>query len=400
MVRQFQQSSILFISSYPPRKCGIASFTQDLANAVSKEIGDDHTIAICALDRKNSNLHYDHPVTMRMDSNAMDSCMETATRISRDASVKLLCIEHEFGLYGGNYGEYLQEFLLLADKPYVIRFHTVLPQPDARRLKIMRELGLGAEKVIVMTRHAASLLEQDYKIPASRITIIPHGTHINNSASPDTLKKQYDLEGKLILTNFGLLSSNKGIEKSILAMKEISKQVPEAVYLVLGQTHPVLIEREGEQYREYLQELIRENKLEEHVKMVNEYIPIKTLMEYLTMTDIYLFTSKDPHQAMSGTFLYAMGAGCAMISNPFVLAKEMLDEQTGIILATQQESELAAHAIRLLKDGALRRQMGRNAYIKTRNTAWNRVAARHAGLFDEVLAPPRQLPASTGQFAH
>lgn len=399
-MRSFQQSSILFVSSYPPRKCGIASFAQDLVTAIGNEIGDEHAIAVCALDKKGTSLKYEHPVTMLMDSYAMDSCMETATRISRDESVKLICVEHEFGLFGGDYGENILEFLNMAERPYIIRFHTVLPDPDPKRRRIVRELSFGAEKIIVMTQHAAGLLKDYYGIAGEKILIIPHGTHLPSTETPPRLKSKYDLEGRLVLTNFGLLSPNKGIEKGILAMKAISKQFPEAVFLVLGQTHPVLIEQQGEKYRDYLQQLIADNHLQQNVRVVNEYIPIETLMEYLTLTDIYLFTSKDPFQAMSGTFLYAMSAGCPIISNPFVLAEEMLDEQTGVILQSHHEQELAGHAIRLLGNETLRRQMGRNAFLRTRNTAWSKVAARHAVLFEEILVPRKGSPAISGQFTH
>ena len=389
----YSHSPILFISTYPPRKCGIASFTDDLISSISKELGNNRTVSVCALDKKNTTLSYSHPVTMRMDSHSLQSSLETASRINADDSVKLLFIEHEFGLFGGDYGEYLLDFLSLSEKPYIIRFHTVLPEPSAKRLKIVQELSANAEKIIVMTEHASSILQEDYNISNNRIMVIPHGTHLHSTISPLELKKKYDLENRLVLTNFGLLSPNKGIEKGIEAMKEISKAIPEAIFLVMGQTHPSLIEQEGEKYRDYLDSLIHENGLEDHVRLVNEYIPTDTLMEYLTLTDIYLFTSKDPHQAMSGTFLYAMSAGCPIISNKFVLATEMLDEQTGIILTTNQVSELADHAIRLLKDEPLRRRMGRSAFLRTRNTTWRKVAANHIALFETILNK-RKIPAS------
>jgi glycosyltransferase involved in cell wall biosynthesis len=157
------------------------------------------------------------------------------------------------------------------------------------------------------------------------------------------------------------------------------------MYIVLGQTHPNLIAQEGEKYRRLLQKLIRENNLQEHVRLVNEYVPVNKLMEYLALTDIYLFTSLDPNQAVSGTFLYAMSAGCAIISNSFVLAKEMLDTDTGIILTTNGTHELAENANKLLSDPELRTEMGHNAFIKTRDTTWKKVSAKHAYLFHDIL---------------
>ncbi len=192
-----------------------------------------------------------------------------------------------------------------------------------------------------MTSNSARLLKEDYNLDAEKIMIIPHGTHLNSPVKEEILKIKYALKNKLVLTTFGLLSPNKGIEKGILAMKEISAAYPQAIYIVLGLTHPNLLQEEGEKYRNYLQQLIDENNLQKNVRLVNEYVPTKKLMEYLALTDIYLFTSKDPNQAVSGTFLYAMSAGCAIISNSFVLAKEMLDDKTGIIIENGKEHELA-----------------------------------------------------------
>lgn len=392
MVKSYQQSVILFINTFPPRKCGIASFSQDLINAISPEIKEAATIAVCALDKKRNKDLYEYPVSMVMDGHDIDSCMETAALINQDFSIKLICLEHEFGLYGGESGEYLLGFLALLEKPFIIRLHTVLPAPDAKRLKIIQTIARLADKVIVMTGNSASLLQHDYSIPTQKIMIIPHGTHNNSLLDPAALKQLYGLSNKMILTTFGLLSPNKGIEKGINAMKEISASFPNAIYIVVGQTHPNLLELEGEKYRDYLQQLIVENGLQENVKLINEYVPIKKLMEYLTLTDIYLFTSKDPHQAVSGTFLYAMSAGCPIISNSFVLAKEMLDIHTGIILETTSENELAEKAIYLLQHNDFRKQMGHQAFLKTRNTTWEKVAANHTGLFNQILGRHDYIP--------
>ncbi|MDB5232413.1 MAG: glycosyltransferase [Chitinophagaceae bacterium] len=381
-------SKILFLSTYPPVKCGIASFTQDLVNAIDTETNHFLSIKICALDKNGSNISYGLPVSMTMDSYKLDSCIATAEKINRDASIKLVCIEHEFGLYGGDFGEYILGFLALLEKPFVIRFHTVLPSPEPKRLKIVQSISLLAERVIVMTHNSERLLKENYHIDEEKIIIIPHGTHNSSPVSASDLKQKYDFQNRLVLTTFGLLSPNKGIEKGILAMKEVSKKFPEALYVVLGQTHPNLIKEEGEKYRNFLQELIDANGLQESVLLVNEYASTKKLMEYLTLTDIYLFTSKDPNQAVSGTFLYAMSAGCPIISNSFVLAKEMLDETSGIIIDPLKENELADNIMMLLQNDILRKQMGHNAFAKMKNSKWHRVAQKHSGLFYDIIGKP------------
>ncbi|OQP56831.1 glycosyl transferase [Niastella vici] len=381
-------SKILFISTYPPVKCGIASFTQDLTKSIAPEINGNYLINICALDKKENAGLYNFMVSMTMDGHNLDSCIETANTINRDRNIDLVCIEHEFGLYGGDMGSFLLGFLAMLEKPFIIRFHTVLPSPDPQRLKMVQTIGLLAEKVIVMTLNSARLLKEDYQLDTEKLIIIPHGTHANSKISPDDLKLRYDLKNNLVLTTFGLLSPNKGIEKGILAMKEISIEFPHAIYIVLGLTHPNLLQQEGEKYRNYLQQLIEENNLQNNVRLVNEYVPTKKLMEYLALTDIYLFTSKDPDQAVSGTFLYAMSAGCAIISNSFVLAKEMLDETTGIIIGPGQEHELAENAIYLLQNKHARKLMGNAASLKTRDTLWKKVAGKHLELFDKILQKP------------
>jgi glycosyltransferase involved in cell wall biosynthesis len=193
------------------------------------------------------------------------------------------------------------------------------------------------------------------------------------------------LQNRKILTTFGLLSPNKGIETGIKAMVKIAAEFPEAIYVILGNTHPNLIESEGEAYRESLGQLIRENNLTNNVKLVNEFIPIHQLLNYLALTDIYLFTSRDPNQAMSGTFMYAMSAGCPIISNAFVLANEMLDNETGIIIESGDENALANNAIYLLQHEDVRREMGKQAFMRTRNTMWSTVARKHSMLFYELM---------------
>lgn len=385
MITSVPRSKILFISTFPPVKCGIASFTQDLIHAIEPEIRDSYLVNVCAIDRKPVAGSYRFPVTMVMNSYDLDSCLETADQINKDKSIELVCIEHEFGLYGGDMGSFLLGFLIMLEKPFIIRFHTVLPTPDTERLKLVQTIARLSHKIIVMTANSARLLKEDYFVDQEKIKIIPHGTHKNSPIKPDKLKIKYDLKNNLVLTTFGLLSPNKGIEKGILAMKEISAAFPEAIYIVLGLTHPNLLQEEGEKYRNYLQQLIDDNNLQKNVRLVNEYVPTKKLMEYLALTDIYLFTSKDPHQAVSGTFLYAMSAGCAIISNSFVLAKEMLDDKTGIIIENGHEHELAENAIYLLQNEHVRKQMGLYSFLRTRDTVWENVAAKHSILFEKTL---------------
>ncbi|ACU63028.1 glycosyltransferase [Chitinophaga pinensis] len=381
---------ILYVSTYSPRKCGIATFTEDLTNELMHLLKHEFEISVCALDKRANTDNYASPVTMVMDGCRLNSCIAGAEAINQNPAIKMVCIEHEFGLFGGNMGEYVLAFLSLLTKPFIIRFHTVLPDPNVERLKLVRSICLLADKVLVMTQHSHRLLVEDYNIQADKLVIIPHGTHFIPAANRGDLRSRLHLEHKKILTTFGLLSPNKGIETGIKAMVKIAAEFPEAVYIILGNTHPNLVASEGEAYREILEELIRENNLTNNVKLVNEFIPTHLLLNYLSLTDIYLFTSRDPNQAMSGTFMYAMSAGCPIISNAFVLANEMLDKDTGIIIESGDEDALAANAIYLLRNEQIRQEMGKKAFMKTRNTMWGTVARKHAMLFYELMK--KQLP--------
>ena len=213
MIKADLRSKILVISTFPPVKCGIASFTQDLIHSIAPELKGNLAINVCALDKNGSAAPFKFPVTMTMNSYKLDSCIETANAINQDNTIDLVCIEHEFGLYGGENGSFLLGFLTMLDKPFIIRFHTVLPSPDDNRLKLVQTIGRLADKIIVMTSNSARLLKEDYFMDAEKIIIIPHGTHSNSTVKPEKLKLKYQLQNNLVLTTFGLLSPNKGIEK-------------------------------------------------------------------------------------------------------------------------------------------------------------------------------------------
>ncbi|MGN7821981.1 glycosyltransferase [Chitinophaga sp. 22536] len=378
--------NLLFVSSFPPRECGIATFAQDLINALDKSFAGKLNIEICALEESGKPwTDKQPPVTYTVNPFNIDSCIAFAQQVNDNPKIDLLCFEHEFGLYGGEYGHNLLAMLSLLDKPFIVRFHTVLPFPDQKCLKVVSLIGALATKVTAMTRSSVNLLRDVYQLPADKIVHIPHGTHAHIIDDVNALKKQYDLEGKLVLSTFGLLSENKGLETGIRAMKKIVKTYPDAIYLILGKTHPVIIAREGERYRQQLEDMVKEYHLENNVRFVNTYLSLDTLLDYLSLTDIYLFTSKDPHQAVSGTFVYAMSAGCAVISTAFVQAREMLDESCGCLIDFNDADQLAAAAMNLLGNPELRQRMSRNAIEKTRSSIWDNVAIAHMAMFSEVL---------------
>ena len=235
-----------------------------------------------------------------------------------------------------------------------------------------------------MTHHSSEILTQDYGLPEEKISVIAHGTHLVPHLNQKSLKIKYGLKDRRVLTTFGLLSSGKSIETTLEALPAIVKQNPEVVFLIIGKTHPEVVKTEGEKYREMLEQLVKDYKLQEHVRFINCYLPLSDLLEYLQLTDIYLFTTNDPNQAVSGTFVYAMSCACPIISTPIPHARELLTRDTGIIFDFRNSQQLAEGVMRLLNDEPLRKNISSNTLEKIVSTAWENSAVAHAMLLEKV----------------
>jgi glycosyltransferase involved in cell wall biosynthesis len=259
-----------------------------------------------------------------------------------------------------------------------------LPNPNDTLKKLVKSIDDIAKSIIVMTNTSAILLTDDYEINAKRIAVIPHGTHLVGHLDKDILKEKYNLTGRKILATFGLLSSGKCIETTISALRIIVKRYPDVLFLVIGKTHPNVIKVEEEQYRNSLESYIKTLHLEYNVKFINQYLPLPNLLEYLQLTDIYLFTSKDRNQAVSGTFSYALSCGCPIISTPIPHAKEVLQNETGIIVDFENPKQLARKVIELLENEAYCARISANAIHKLAPTAWENSAIAHALLFEKL----------------
>ncbi len=374
-------NEILFVSSYPPRECGIATYTQDLIHAVKEKFGSSFSLKVCALESKNEKREYPDIVKYKLTASDSSGYISMAEKINSDKNVKLVFIQHEFGLFEGKYGENLLYFMYTLNKPILVSFHTVLPAPDDKRRKIVQSIVSASEGVVVMTKRSSELLQKDYGITPEKITVIHHGTHLVCCPDKNTIKKKYGLDKHIILSTFGLLSSGKSIETAIDALPVIANKYPNVIYMIIGKTHPEVLKCEGEKYRESLEERIKKLEMEEHVRFVNRYLSLDVLLEYLQLTDIYLFTSKDPNQAVSGTFSYAMGSACPVISTPIPHAKEMLSGNAGIIVDFKNPSQLAEATIKLLSDKKMLKEMILKALHRIRPTAWQNSAVAHAELF-------------------
>ncbi len=385
-----KQAEILFISSFPPRQCGIATYTQDLVNALETQFNSTFKCVVCALESESTYHAYVSTPKYILQTNDRNSYTKTAFHINRDEDIRLVVVQHEFGFYAKEEDAF-QAFLEDLNKPVILVFHTVLPAPEPARRKLVKAMANAADAVVVMTSDAATILVGDYGIEPAQISTIAHGTHLLPFVDKKALKLRYGLENRSILATFGLLGPSKSIETTLRALPAIIAEIPDTLFLVLGKTHPAIVKQEGEAYREQLETLVRSLKLENHVRFINEYLPLATLLDYLQLVDVYLFTSKDPHQAVSGTFSYAVSSGCPIVSTPIPQAKEVLSQNNGLIFDFENDVQLGKAVLKLLTNEMLRKELSSNGLQKMAATAWNNAAIAHAQLFKKLSNEPLEL---------
>lgn len=378
------RNEILFITTYPPRQCGIATYSQDLIKALNNKFDQSFTISICSLETNYEKYTYIEDVKYILDIDSPLAFVSLAKSINANPTIQMVLLQHEFGFFERKENDFLQ-FLTLLTKPIIIVFHTVLPKPNEALQANVQAIAEAANSIVVMTHSSSKILLDDYKIPLEKITVIPHGTHLVPHADKEFFKNKYDLLGKKVLSTFGLLGSGKSIETTLDALPQIIAKNPEVIFLIIGKTHPSVVKHEGEQYRQMLKEKIITLELQEYVKFINDYLPLSDLLEYLQLTDIYLFTSKDPHQAVSGTFSYAISCGCPIISTPIPHAREVLRDDAGIIIDFGNSLQLGKAVNKLLADEQLRKNISSNSLHRMASTAWENVAIAHAMLFEKIV---------------
>jgi len=373
-------AEILVITSYPPRECGIATYSQDLIKAINNKFSNSLSIKVCALESSETNYTYPGEVKYVLKTSIAAEYEILAGKINFNNRIKLVLIQHEFGLFKVQENAFLQ-FLFELSKPVVIVFHTVLPHPDEQLKSKIKNIAAICQSVIVMTNSSADILTNEYEVSSQKISVIAHGTHLVPHLSEQFLKLKYGLSNRKVLTTFGLLSSGKGIETTLEALPAIVRQCPDVMFLAMGKTHPEVVKTDGEQYRDMLEQKVKDYGLENHVRFINKYLALPELLEYLQLTDIYLFTANDPNQAVSGTFAYAMSCGCPIISTPIPHAREVLTPDTGIIFDFRNADQLAESVVQLLNDDSLRKSIIVNVLQKIVSTSWENSAVAHAVLF-------------------
>lgn len=382
---------LAFVSTYPPRACGIATFTQDLVRELEKVPGIAAP-SVVAMEREP--LQYGLRVRSTIREQERADYVRAAERLNA-SSVDVVVIEHEYGIYGGADGEYILDFARALEKPLVTTLHTVLPEPSANQRRILRELGRLSSRVVTMARRSRDLLARVYGIGVDRIEVIPHGVPLlKPSASKQALKQHYGLAGRSVMSTFGLLSEGKGIEYGIEAVAQVARRHPDLCYLVLGKTHPNIVAQEGERYREKLEGLVQQYGIAQNVRFVNRYLTKQEIVDYLALSDIYLTPYLGKDQAVSGTLAYAAGSGKAIVSTPYRYAEEMLADGRGLFAAFRDAGSIASAVERILDAPEAARQMERKMRALGRGMFWDRVARKYETMFRAVL-PAAQVRAAS-----
>ena len=386
MSSEWQKNWIVCLSTFPPRQCGIATFTVDLTNTIDQMFGPSVESKIIAMNLTEVN-HFPYPdkVILQISQPIEKDYVNVAYKLNQIDEVKLVNIQHEFGIFGGQNGAHLLLFLEKLRKPVVTTLHTVLPAPDQRMRNIVQTIMKYSKGIIVMTHSSKEILVKDYGLDPDRIRVIPHGIHNVPYRTSEYAKSALGLSDKLVLSTFGLLNPGKGIEYVIESLPKVVKKFPNVRFLIIGVTHPVVLERMGENYRNFLIKKVYEQDLSDYVSFYNTYLNLNDLLRFLEATDVYLSPSLNPNQTVSGTLSYALGSGRPVISTSFAQAKQDITDEVGTLIDFKNPQAFTDALIKLLGNDRLRLQMGKNAYFRTRHMTWENVVLSYLKYFPQFV---------------
>jgi glycosyltransferase involved in cell wall biosynthesis len=371
---------IAFVGDHLPRKCGIATFTSDLLAAVAAAHPQSQCFSVAVNDIKGG---YEYPEVVRFEIEEQDlSSYLRAADFLNISNVDIVCLQHEFGIYGGPAGGHILAFLRELRMPVVTTLHTVLQEPRNDQRRVMRELISLSTRVVVMAERGRRMLQENYGAPPAKIDLIAHGIPDVGFVDPTYFKDQFGVEGRIVLLTFGLLSPNKGIEYVLNALPAILAEFPEVVYIVLGATHPNELREHGEAYRLSLELLAKKNKVEKNVIFYNQFVDIENLKEFLGAADVYITPYLNEAQITSGTLAYAFGSGKAVVSTPYWHAAELLAEDRGVLVPFGDAPAMAREVIGLLRDDTRRHAIRKHAYRIGREMVWSNVAQLYMRSFE------------------
>jgi glycosyltransferase involved in cell wall biosynthesis len=386
-------SRVAIVGNYLPRKCGIATFTTDLCDAIHAEYDATELLALPVNDTEEG---YSYPERVRFElSEDNVASYRQAADFLNFSNIDLVCLQHEYGIFGGPAGSNILELLRRIQMPVVTTLHTVLREPNPDERIVMAEITTLSDRLIVMSRKSAEILEEVFHVPAEKIDQIPHGIPDLPFTDPNFYKDVFGTEGKMVLLTFGLLSPNKGIENVIQALPSILRHHSNVVYMISGVTHPHVLRHDGDKYRHYLQNLAKELGVEANVIFRNKFVSPQELVELIGAADIYITPYKHKGQVVSGTLAYALSAGKAIISTPYLHAVELLDEERGALVPFDDPGAIAAKTVELLDNPTVRHSMRKRAYLYSRDMVWDRVAQQYMGSFERVYNERLRNPRAT-----
>ncbi len=369
---------VAVIGNHLPRQCGIATFTTDLCDAIAVAYGAPGVFVVAVNDTQS---RYSYPPRVRCEIAESDlSSYQEAADLLNSSKVDLVCLQHEYGIFGGKSGSHVLRLLQHLKMPVVTTLHTVLREPDVDQLIVMQEIAARSDRLIVMSERSSQLLQDVFRVPEEKIDLIPHGIPDLPFAEPDLYKDSFSA-GKTVLLTFGLLSPNKGFENVIQALPRILSRHSNVVYIIAGATHPHVRRREGDRYRLQLQALAKKRGVEDNVIFHNRFVSPQEMAVLVASADIYVTPYRYEAQAVSGTLAYALGAGKAIISTPYWHATELLADGRGALVPFENPAAIADTAIRLLDNDAARLSMRKRAYLYARHMVWDRVAQSYMRVF-------------------
>lgn len=372
----------LVVSTYTPRKCGIATFSNDLRDNL---LSQGQKVLIAAISEPFSSYVYPPEVAFKIQQERKADYIACAQWANHNPDIEMVIIQHEYGIFGGHDGDYVLELVAHLQKPYLLVTHTVLPQPQENQKKVLMRLAQEADGIICMTVRARKMLFKIYDIPLEKIIVVPHGVPNFPIKDREKLKAQYGLKDRRIITTFGFIGPGKGLEFGLKALAKVVDKHTDVLYLITGNTHPMLLRSEGERYRDSILQLVEELELQDNVLFVNRFLDITEIGDYLYMTDIYLSPYPNMDQAVSGPLSFAVGCGRAIIATPYEYAREILAQGRGLVAREATPEALAEQLELILGDGALQTELEHRVAEFGQSFSWESVAEIYLKIAEEVL---------------
>lgn len=384
MIGNNEMRNIGFLSTYSPRECGLATFTEDLVNEIRK-IKNMRTSVIAVVEKTELEAYDNPPVKYKLSQHERASYLKTA--LWANANLDLLVIEHEYGIFGGASGEYILDLAKGLKIPFIVTTHTVLLEPSQEQRTVLRDLGKRSTKVVTMAKSSIPILVNTYEIDAKKIVFIPHGVPSMCLESREKLKSKHGLQHKAVISSFGLISPAKGLEYGIEAVAKIVPDYGNLIYLILGKTHPQVKGKMGEEYRQSLMDLAQSLGVQDHIQFINKYLTKEEVMTYLYLSDMYLTPYLSKEQAVSGTLAYAMGCGRVIISTPYRYAEEMLGDGRGMLAQFKDADSIAGCILAVIGSPSIQAEMETKTLAVGKTMTWAAVADQYARMCMHITLP-------------